>query len=68
MFQGLRKNAKKIKSQSEFETIVDQNFTYQENGKEVPLCEGGKDKMVNQSNMEEFISLICEKRFAEGMQ
>jgi len=67
MFQDLRKNAKKIKSESEFEAIVDQNFTYQENGKEMPLCEGGLVKKVNQSNMEEFISLVCEKRFAEGL-
>lgn len=47
MFVTLRKNAKKIKGQSEFENIVDQTFTYQENGKELPLCEGGEKRMVN---------------------
>ena len=64
----MRKNAKKIKSDEEFEAIVDQNFVVNMNGKDIELCENGKEIMVNKQNMEEFISLLCEKRFSEGLQ
>lgn len=47
--------------------IVDQCFVISVNGKEVPLCEGGQERMVNQSNIEEFISLMCERRFSESL-
>jgi HECT-domain (ubiquitin-transferase) len=65
---SMRKNAKKIKSDEEFEAIVDQNFVVNMNGKDIELCENGKEIMVNKQNMEEFISLLCEKRFSEGLQ
>lgn len=44
---SMRKNAKKIQSDAEFETIVDQNFVVNMNGKDVELCENGRDRMVN---------------------
>lgn len=62
-FKSLRENAKKFESQEEFEAIVSQNFVYNSSGKEIPLCEGGEEKMVNQSNLEEFIELTCDKIF-----
>jgi len=65
---SMRKNAKKVKSDEEFEAIVDQNFVVNMNGKDIELCENGKEIMVNKQNMEEFISLLCEKRFSEGLQ
>lgn len=67
-FQTLRKNAKKISNTKEFEAIVDQTFTVVVNGKEVSLCEGGHERMVNLENMEEFISLMCQKKFSEGQE
>lgn len=60
-FKTLRKNAKKIKSQEEFEAIVCQNFTFGID--EVPLCEDGANRMVNQTNLEEFIKLTCDHIF-----
>lgn len=44
---SMRKNAKKIQSDAEFEAIVDQNFVVNMNGKDVELCENGRDRMVN---------------------
>lgn len=60
-FKSLRKNAKKYKSEEEFEAIVCQNFTF--GNDEVPLCDNGKERMVNQSNLEEFIKLTCNHIF-----
>lgn len=33
----------------------------------MPLCEDGAERMVNQSNIEEYITLMCDKMFSLGM-
>jgi len=38
------------------------------NGDEVPLCEGGENRMVTKATIEEFIGLVIAKRFAESAQ
>lgn len=67
-FRTLRKQAKKIDDEKEYEAAVDQNFTINYNGKDVPLCPDGEDRMVNQSNLEEFIQLTCDHYYKRGEQ
>lgn len=67
-FKELRKNAKKYKTDEEFEMILDQKFVYTNHGVEIPLCPGGEEKLVNPSNLEEFIKLTYEHIFAESNQ
>lgn len=35
-------------------------------GDEVPLCDGGEDKQVTKSNLDEFIKLVVETRSKEA--
>ena len=54
-------------SDEDFEAGVDQNFTtVLSNGDEVVLCDGGDERRVTKNSIEEFISLVIEKRFSEA--
>jgi len=56
-------------SDEDFEAGVEQNFsTVLSNGDEVVLCEGGEERRVTKNSIEEFISLVLDKRFSEGTQ
>ena len=54
-------------SEDEFVATVDQNFTtVLSNGDEVVLCEGGDERKVQKSDIDEFISLVVKARSAEA--
>jgi hypothetical protein len=62
MFKTLRDQAKKTADDSEFQVIVDQSFTEEVNGKTEELKQGGGDIQVTKANLEEYISLLCDRR------
>lgn len=64
----MRKNKKEY-SAAEFDMVTEDVFTTKlSSGKEVELCEEGKQKRVDSKNLEEYISLVLKARFEESNQ
>lgn len=64
----MRKHARELDSDS-FQYAVDSTFTtILSNGRVVELCAEGKEKPVTKENYDEFIKLMLQKRFDEGME
>ena len=68
VLRDLQNHAQNL-SDADFEAGVDQNFTTVLScGDEVPICEGGEDKQVTKSNINEFINLVIETRRQEAAE
>ena len=64
----LRKHSKSL-SDEEFKETISQNFTtVLSNGDEVILCDGGTDRMVQKSDIDEFIDLVLKARASEATE
>jgi len=62
----MRKNLKEY-SAAEFDMVTENVFkTKLSSGKEVELCEDGKNKRVDHKNLEEYIKLVLKARFEES--